>query len=104
MRVRLHVPAEGRQPLDEVDVPEDRGAWLVANGYAVELDGAGEIVPFDVAHETGVEASKDQTLAENREPANASYGRGDTEAAEEVVAEPPAATPKRRTKKADGDS
>lgn len=36
MKVKLSSPAEGKQPGDTVTVDDERGNWLVEQGYAVK--------------------------------------------------------------------
>lgn len=64
MKVTLHSPVEGKAPGDTVDVPDARGEWLVANGYAVFEGGNPENYGNT---STTVTAEKDPTRAENRE-------------------------------------
>jgi hypothetical protein len=63
MKVKLHSEIEGGQPGDEVDVPDERGKWLIERGYAssterVDLsttapDLSGEEIERKAGEETG---------------------------------------------------
>lgn len=62
-QVRLYQQVEGHKPGEVVEVPDERLAFLVTNGYAVEVDAEPEQVPEDSA----ILPSQDPTLADNRE-------------------------------------
>lgn len=62
MKVTLTSPVEGGKPGDERVVSENRGAWLIANGYAI----AGESKDQPKAPSpSDVSAAQDQTAASN---------------------------------------
>lgn len=63
MAVTLTAPVEGKDRGDTYSGPNED--WLVANGYAARASGT------DALHVSDVPASKDPTLAANREPAPA---------------------------------
>lgn len=59
MKVKTMQPVEGAGVGEVVEVPEDRGRWLIANGYATAA--AGNPEGFDGVRATTVPADVDPT-------------------------------------------
>jgi hypothetical protein len=65
MKVRLHSEIEGGQPGDEIDVPDERGRWLIERGYAstgerVDLSQTAPDLSADEIDRKAGEESKDK--------------------------------------------
>ena len=59
MKVTTMQPVEGAAPEQDVEVSEDRGAWLIANGYATKA--GGNPPDFDGIRTTTVDREADPT-------------------------------------------
>ncbi len=66
MKVKTMQPVEGAAAEETVEVTAERGAWLVANGYATEEGGNPE--EFDGIRATTVPAKADPTTPAAADP------------------------------------
>ena len=71
MKLKLAQDVEGHKSGETVDVPADRAAFYLAEGYATHPDGKSRSDGGDMLLVSGVPAEKDPRLAENREDPDA---------------------------------